>query len=393
MTQESNPIQQNQRNETVDVVRGLAIIGVLIANFTGYTDEQVPQVILNSISSPLDIALSKINSIFFEWKFMTLFSILFGYGFGLLMSSIEKKNMNVNVFFIRRMFWLFVIGFIHTSFWWFDVLHLYALSGVFLLFFRKSSTRTVLYGAVFFMIIFPFLTSWVLKGNPDTFTEADGLQIYEQFKNGNLIELIKANLTGYYKLFVVSFTEIHDVAETFGRFLLGYYLLRIDFFDSIENKKRLYRKTLLITLPFSITYLVVRWMMVTERVSIVSVYWEPFIKLGIVCTSMVYAIAIVLAFHSYKNNRIFIFLKSMGKMTLTNYLIISAINIFVLYGIGLGMLGEITMHVIWLLAAASLLFEAFFSLWWLRRFRYGPAEWIWRQLTYGKVLPLKKEAK
>ena len=390
MTIESNPVQQSQRNESVDIVRGLAIVGVLIANFTSFTDQQVPASVLQPISSPLDNVLSGINSIFFEWKFMTLFSILFGYGFGLLISSVERKNINPNAFFIRRMFWLFLIGFIHISFWWFDVLHLYAVSGLFLLFFRKSSNQTVLIGSIFFMIVFPFLTSWVLKDNPDTFTEADGFQIYLQFKNGNLFELFKANLIGYYKLFVISLSEIHDVAETLGRFLLGYYLLRIGFFDTIENKKKLFRKILLITLPLSIAYLFIRWMMFTDRLTNVTVYWEPFIKLGIDCTSLVYALLLLLAFLSSKNNRIFMFLKTMGKMTLTNYLIISAINVIVLYGIGFGKLGEYAMHEIWLIAIACLIFEAFFSLWWLRRFRYGPAEWIWRQLTYRKILPLKK---
>jgi uncharacterized protein len=104
----------------------------------------------------------------------------------------------------------------------------------------------------------------------------------------------------------------------------------------------------------------------------------------------VYTLLLLLAFLSSKNNRIFMFLKTMGKMTLTNYLIISAINVIVLYGIGFGKLGEYAMHEIWFIATACLIFEVFFSLWWLRLFRYGPAEWIWRQLTYGKILPLKK---
>src|SRR5262245_38522709 len=108
------PVQQSERIVVVDMIRGFALTGVLIANFTSYTDQQLTSDILDSISSPLDKTLRDINTIFFEWKFFTLFSILFGYGFGLIMSSLEKKNINVNYFFIRRMFWLFVIGVIHT---------------------------------------------------------------------------------------------------------------------------------------------------------------------------------------------------------------------------------------------------------------------------------------
>ena len=75
------PIEQKDRAIIVDVIRGFALVGVLIANFTSYVDQQTPEPILNSISSSLDRFLINFNSVFLEWKFMTLFSILFGYGF------------------------------------------------------------------------------------------------------------------------------------------------------------------------------------------------------------------------------------------------------------------------------------------------------------------------
>jgi uncharacterized protein len=106
----ASPIQQNDRVVIVDIIRGFALTGVLIANFTGYNYQNLPRGVFNAISSPLDKALINFNSVFFEWKFYTLFSILFGYGFGLILSRIEKKNINPNAFFIRRMFWLFVFG-------------------------------------------------------------------------------------------------------------------------------------------------------------------------------------------------------------------------------------------------------------------------------------------
>lgn len=111
MTTNATPVEQKERAIIIDTLRGFALVGVLIANFTSFTDQQVPSDILNSNSSPLDLTLMHINTVFFEWKFMTLFSILFGYGFGLLMTSVEKKNINTTSFFIKRMFWLFFIGF------------------------------------------------------------------------------------------------------------------------------------------------------------------------------------------------------------------------------------------------------------------------------------------
>ncbi|HEV8079911.1 MAG TPA: DUF418 domain-containing protein [Chitinophagaceae bacterium] len=390
MTTSIAPVEQKERAVIVDTLRGFALVGVLIANFTSYTDQQVPADILKSISSPFDTALMHINTVFFEWKFMTLFSILFGYGFGLILTSLQKKNINPNSFFLRRMFWLFILGFIHTSFWWFDVLHLYAISGIFLLLFRKASNKTILICSVVFMFIIPFCFSFAMRNQPKTFSDADWRNVYEQFKNGNLVDVFKANLTGYYKLFILSVSDVHDIIETLGRFLFGYFLLRIKLFESIETKKNLFRKIIFITAPVVIAYFIIRWLAVKGTINIDVFYWKPFIKIGIISTTCIYASLIVLLFISFTQNKIFKALQALGKMTLTNYLLVSAVLIIILYGIGFGKLGELPMHIIWLYAFIWLVFEIIFSIYWLRIFRYGPIELIWRQLTYGKKIPLRK---
>ena len=231
------PTEQKDRAIIVDVIRGFALIGVLIANFTSYVNQQTPEHILNSISSPLDTSLMNINTVFLEWKFMTLFSILFGYGFGLIMESLERRNINPDSFFIKRMFWLFIIGCIHTLFWWADVLHLYAMSGVFLLLFRKKSNRTILLCAVLFMLVIPVLISYAFRNQPETFTDSDIQLLYDQYKQGSIMDVIKFNMSFYYRMFIISGGDLHDIVETLGRFLLGYFLLRVKLFQSVETKQ------------------------------------------------------------------------------------------------------------------------------------------------------------
>lgn len=385
-----SPIQQKERAVIVDILRGFALLGVIVANFTSFTDQQVPESVLHSISSPLDLKLMQINSIFFEWKFMTLFSILFGYGFGLLLASIEQKKINTSSFFIRRMCWLFLIGFIHTSFWWFDVLHFYAICGVLLLLFRKLSTRVVLISSILCMFVFPCCFSLFIQNQPETFSAADWLNIYQQFKHGSLLDVIKTNLIGYYKLFILSASDIHDIIETLGRFLFGYFLLRIKLFESVKLKQYLFVRSAFISLPFAIIYFIIKWMALEERITLSSVFWEPVIKLGIFSATCMYASFITISFIHSKKNPVFSVLQTIGKMTLTNYLLVSAIMIILLYGIGFGKLGELTMHQIWLCAMAWIIFEIIISYTWLNYFRYGPVEWLWRQLTYWKKLPLRK---
>src|SRR5688572_665183 len=102
------PTEGKERVVIVDMIRGFALVGVLFANFTSYTEQNVPSSILGALSSPLDSFLLGINAIFLEWKFMTLFAILFGYGFGLILASLAKTTVHPIPFFIRRMAWLFL---------------------------------------------------------------------------------------------------------------------------------------------------------------------------------------------------------------------------------------------------------------------------------------------
>jgi uncharacterized protein len=386
----ASPIEQNDRVVVVDIIRGFALAGVLIANFTGYNYENLPSSVFNAISSPLDKALTNFNAVFFEWKFYTMFSILFGYGFGLILTSLEKKNINPNAFFIRRMFWLFIFGVVHTLFWWADVLHIYAISGVFLLGLRKFSTRTILICSLLFMFIVPPFISFLFRNEHSYFTEENMKQLYNQYVNGNIIDVFKANINLYYKAFILTGDDLHEIIGVLGRILFGYFLVRTRLFDSIENKIKHFKKVLLITAPLMIAYFIIRWLSLRGTISTRQIYWEPLMKLGILSTSCFYAGVLVILFRRFGRTKFFIALQSLGKMTLTNYLLVSAILIILLYGIGFGRLGIFSMHTIWICAFVWLMIEIVFSTLWLRRFRFGPVEWIWRQLTYNKRIQLKK---
>jgi uncharacterized protein len=384
------PTEQKDRTIIVDVIRGFALIGVLIANFTSYVNQQIPEHILHSISSSLDTSLMNVNAVFFEWKFMTLFSILFGYGFGLILESLEKKNINPDFFFARRMFWLFIFGCIHTLFWWADVLHLYALSGILLLLFRKKPSRSILIYAISFMFIIPILISYVLRNQPETFTDENIQKLYNQYKQGNLFDVFKFNINFYYRMFIVSGSDLHDIIETLGRFLLGYFLLRIRLFHSVEAKKNIFKKVALITAPFVTVYFIIRWLLLKEIFHVNQFILNPLLSIGIFFTTCFYVSLLVIGYISFGMNKLFTALQALGKMTLTNYLMVSAFLIILLYGFGFNNLGELSIHIIWLYALVWLFVEIVFSIYWLKRFRYGPAEWIWRQLTYRKRISLRK---
>lgn len=387
---ETLPITQKERVTIVDVIRGFALVGVLIANFTSYVDQQTPVPVLNSISSSFDRFLMNFNSVFLEWKFMTLFSILFGYGFGLILENVEKKNINPNFFFVKRMFWLFLFGVIHCIFWWGDVLNLYAISGILLLLFRKKSNSTILFFSMIFMFVLPVFISYLLRNRPETFTETDIVGLYNQYKNGTLIEVIKFNINFYYRMYIVSGGNYHDITQTLGRFLFGYFLLRIKFFHSAETKGSTYKKIALYAAPVMVGYFIFRWLLIQETIHINQYFSSLVQSVGVLSTTTFYVCILVIAYISFGMNRFFALFQALGRMTLTNYLMVSAFLIILLYGFGFNRLGELPVRIIWLYAFGWLIVEILISIYWLRKFRYGPTEWIWRQLTYWKRLKLRK---
>lgn len=161
------------RIAVIDVLRGFALLGVVVVNCVSYVNQQTPTAVLESSASPADATLTLLVDVLFEWKFMTLFSILFGCGFGILMDRLQRKGLDPVPFFTRRMSWLFVFGLLHTLFWWGDILHLYAVAGIMLLLFTKKSNRFSLGSAAVFLTIVPLCISWLFRNQPEAFTPHD----------------------------------------------------------------------------------------------------------------------------------------------------------------------------------------------------------------------------
>ncbi|GDX47848.1 membrane protein [Bacteroidota bacterium] len=382
--------KQNNRTVVIDIIRGFALLGVLFANFNSFAEQQIPEPILNSISSSTDKMLMCINSLFLEWKFMSLFSILFGYGFGLILESLDRKKINPNLFFIKRMFWLFVLGIMHCLFWWGDVLHLYAMSGVLLLFFRRQSNNVIIVCGILFAFIVPVCINYLLRYLPETFTEADIQELYYQYKQGSIADVIRFNIDFYNRMFMVSGSNLHDIVETLGRFLIGYFLLRIQFFSNVESKKPVFIRVALISAPLMISYFIVRILLLNNMISLNPYLKSLMLSLGIFATTTCYVSTLIIVYNTLGLNLFFSALQSIGRMTLTNYLGVSAFLVVLLYGFGFNKLGELPIYKMWLVALIWLMIEITYSIYWLRVFRYGPMEWLWRQLTYWKRMQLRK---
>jgi len=287
------------------------------------------------------------------------------------------------------MFWLFVLGIIHCLFWWGDVLHLYAISGVLLLLFRRQSNNVIIICGILFAFIVPVCINYLLRHLPETFTEADIQKLYYQYKQGSIADVIRFNIDFYNRMFMVSGSNLHDIVETLGRFLIGYFLLRIQFFSNVESKKPVFIRVALISAPLMISYFIVRILLLNNMISLNPYLKSLMLSLGIFATTTCYVSTLIIVYNTLGLNLFFSALQSIGRMTLTNYLGVSAFLVVLLYGFGFNKLGELPIHKMWLVALIWLMIEITYSIYWLRVFRYGPMEWLWRQLTYWKRMQLR----
>ena len=385
---------QKKRYVILDALRGFAILGIILANF--------PEFSLWTFSDPAgwtrtDLVTRAIQTFFVDGKFYTLFSLLFGMGFSIQLANAEGKLRT----FYRRMAVLLVIGLIHLFFLWSgDILALYAVCGMLLPLFRKLPTRKLLLvaGCLF---LAPVLLDAVFGTRL-----ADPLE-REQWRICGLYGITEANF-GTWLSDARSYREVlqflhqgsvermwefvsgHRLFKVLGLFIVCFAVGRERIYADIDSRKPLLKKILAwglaLGIPFGILY---TWSSMQghpwgrvahDLLYLVSVYPMGF----------AYAAGFALAFSRSEEAPGWKLLANPGRMACTNYLGQSVIGILLFYGIGLGLGNRVGLLGTELVALGVYAFQILFSSLWMRAFAFGPVDWVWRMLTYGKRLPLRR---
>ncbi len=372
------PVSLRERVHFLDIVRGFALLGIIIVNYFLIVDS------VKGFEMTSDDVLHNLVSWFAEGKFVTLFSFLFGVGFMIFMDRAAQKVDSPNKLFARRLSILLGFGILHITFVWVgDILSFYAISGFLLLAFYKRTAKTVLRWIIA-LIVFQFLTpvftmlynviNTAGQKNPN-FSE------FTLFSHSSLtyIESISARWTDMVTMAASSF---HMIYSMFLMFLLGVYFVKMEFFKDMESKKPIWKRIWIIsTIAFLITQSSILLDMFNFS-NISSVLGQN----GGLTGSMFYMSTFAMLFLYVPQLRgpMMIFTK-VGRMSLTCYLLHSIIGTVLFLRYGFGLAGHIQSAGTFMFSLAVYFVLMIFSTLWLRRFKYGPMELIWRKLTYGKV--------
>jgi len=407
------PIQQDQRIHFLDVLRGIAILCIFMANIIYFSglfffseSYQDPAFFFQS-----DIILGFLSFMFIDGKFYSIFSLLFGIGCFIQYHKLKHQNKPFAPFFGRRMFWLLVFGLIHLiGFWLGDILTLYAILGFTIIPFINVSGKKLLILAII-LILLPILNwliisyfginypdilhqksiaSWKSYGYPQVEWQGKFWNDIEfELTNKNWSDFFKMNL-GNSWLRLAMILEEGRIFKVFGIFLIGLWagrkILNENILQNVKLLKKITLYSLLLGLPMSgwRAYLVFGG----EQSQINSFLNTLSYALGTVPTALGYAALIALFFR--KKPKVLMWLAPAGKMAFTNYILQTVFGIMFFYGIGFGWAGKFGFTMITLIAIGYFLLQVIWSTLWLNYFKYGPLEWLWRQLTYGKFLRIRK---
>jgi uncharacterized protein len=416
------PVEVAERIDSLDVIRGIALLGILLMNINGmglpfsYSDPT-----LAGGADGLNLKVWIINNMLFEGTMRGLFTLLFGAGAILLTSRLEKRGAGIRTadIYYRRILWMLLFGLVNVYIflWHGDILYPYAIFGLVLFPFRNASIKLLFLVAG---ILFSIGVLWdiadyrskldlqekvvemeLMKDQEIELTKAQESKIaeWEKFKSKHSQEEIDEQIAmmhqSYFNVLFekVKFNQFMQtwlpyrlwVWDILSFMLLGMAFFKLRIFQGERSKGfYLYMIAIGYLVGLTINFMETRLLLRSGFDALMILKADQTYQIGRLFTTMGH----VGLFMLFIKSGIFIFLQkslaAVGKLALSNYLMHSIVTSFIFYGDGFALYGRLQRYELYYIVAALWIFQLMASPIWLRYFLYGPAEWIWRSLTYGK---------
>lgn len=396
------PISITERIPTIDIIRGFALFGIFLVNMPAFhsPDFFIQMNGLEKVETGIDFWVDLFFQLFVQMKFFTIFSFLFGLGFYIFMNRAEQKGLNTKALFTRRVLVLLMFGLLHLIFLWYgDILHTYAIAGLLLLMFYNRKTKTLLIWAFSLLLIFHALMSihFLVPKEMLEAMEAEmqnseqGLSEYVNiYENASYFEWVTFRLGAEISpiLSQLPFTMIPVLAM----FLFGLYAGKIGVFQSNSPHWRTVKKTWLSTLILSIpfvAYLALLKLSIVDLGVKQSATIQLFTSLSGISLCFFYITSLMRLLKKESWQKVLRPLGYAGQMALTNYLMQTILCVILFLGFGL--YGKISLTTGTILCLIVYPMQMWLSFLWLKKYRFGPFEWVWRSLTYGYFQPIKRE--
>jgi uncharacterized protein len=419
------PTAGSDRKDALDTLRGVALLGILLMNI--YSNPTI-----SGGAEGLDLAAWAVNNLFFEGTMRGLFSLMFGAGIVLMTSRAEARGGGLEVadIYYRRNLWLFAFGIIHgwLLLWFGEILYFYGIGALFLFAFRNLRARTlIILGALVLATLIPKDIYHYIETH-NAFEEAQAAEIVQESlaedeelddeqqeaidtwkgikddanpsaekiekriegMHGNYFKII-GTISGVLIWFQSSGLYQFMFFDTVGMMLIGMGFLKLGIITG-ERSNRFYVLLMLIGygIGLSINAYETRLLIANnfdifanQQANLTYGFGRVAMTLGhigfwmLICKS---------GWFNWLTSR----LGAVGRMALTNYVMHSVFAAILFTGIGFSLFGSLQRHELFYVVAGIWLFQLIVSPIWMKHFRFGPLEWVWRSLTYNKKQPMRR---
>ena len=402
-----SPTDSASRYRSLDLIRGIAVAGILIMNIYAFANIYPYYVNPYALGEPSTINLTTwlITHIFADQKFYSLFSMLFGAGIMLMAQRAQNNHISATWLHYKRMFWLLLFGIIHAIFIWYgDILVTYAIAGFWTFFFalRSSGKTKIIIGSILIAMMILFMSLFAIS--LDQMPEADIAEMIELFQPSQLgIEYETAPYITSYAAQLEHRTEfflsnLPMMVFFFGLFriggsiLLGMGLYQLGILTA-QRSRSFYIKLMLFTFIIGFSLLAYDTSLLLRSNFGIKESTLSFMTINSAAAVFV-AIGYVALFCLWVKSNLWkgfrMRLEAVGRMAFTNYISQSLICTFIFYSHGLGLFAQLERYQLMFIVASIFIAQLLWSPWWLARFKFGPLEWLWRSLSYGKPQPFKR---
>jgi uncharacterized protein len=430
------PVAQADRIETVDILRGIALLGILMMNIPAFAMPEYFSKSFRSDTSNINFWVDAVVTVLFEGKMRALFSMIFGVGILLFTTKKERTGKSVVGLYYRRMGWLILFGLVdaHLLLWFGDILYLYGVCGLLAFLFRKVKPAYLAIGVPLVALI-DFTSGTFFYQNMREkllgYKEAKAAQDHHQ----TLTEQQKKAMTDWraiQKEFLPNKAEVAEhtrsmksdyttvakylrplswdfqtkylayaVWDPLALMLLGMALFKWGYFAGKWPRRR-YVQIMLVGYGIGLPLVIFNYYnsfihfpnvaarlayMETHAISWMSLIY-PFQRILLV---MAHASLIIMLISSGVAQSFLKRLAAVGQMAFTNYVMHTVICTFIFFGYGLNYFAELQYYQLFFIVAGIWVLQLIVSPIWLKHFQFGPLEWCWRSLTYWQRQPLRQQ--
>ncbi len=430
------PVSESSRIVALDILRGVALLGILLMNMPGFSMAEYSSEAFKSNPEDINFWVRAVQNIVFEGKMRALFSAIFGAGIILFTINKERDGGSATLLFYRRMAWLAIFGLIHAHIllWAGEILYYYGVIGMLAFLFRKMKPVYLVMAIPLVAIVefaastmflqgirtqrFAYVEATTAQKNNQALTDAQN-QALKEWREVE-ISLIpnKADAAEHTKLMkgdyssVASYIRriswdgqtkylIFGIWDPLALMLLGIALYKWGFF-TLQWSRAQYIKTMLIGygigLPLSMWEFYYNYInFPTLEASLLHIEQHAINWINLVypvqriLLMMAHAALILIAVQANWFSWLLERLRAVGQMAFTNYIVHTLICTFIFFGYGLNYYAEVEYYKIYYVVLGIWMLQLIYSKPWLNRFLFGPLECVWRSLTYWKAQPMKRQ--